>query len=152
MARKRRQRQQSQEPLPESPAVQSTTAMLRLDLLRTYKLAWLPNDILAGLVIFAVTIPMSLAYGHLAGLHGVNGLYASLIALGVYALFGTSRQLIIGAEAPMAILVASSVAAVAAGGDPARFASLAIVEAIMVGAILLTCGGGPHRLHCRLHP
>ena len=114
--------------------------MLRLDLLRTYKLAWLPHDILAGLIIFAITIPISLAYGQLAGLHGINGLYASLIALGVYALFGTSRQLIIGAEAPMAILVASSVAAVAAGGDPARFATLAFVEAIMVGGILLIAG------------
>ena len=64
----------------------SATAMLRLDLLRTYKLSWLPGDISAALLIFAITIPTSLAYGHLAGLHGINGLYASLIALVVYAL------------------------------------------------------------------
>ncbi len=112
--------------------------MLRLDLLRTYKLAWLPGDLLSGLIIFAVTIPTSLAYGQLAGLHGINGLYASLIALGVYALFGTSRHLIIGAEAPLAIIVASSISGVVAGGDPYRFAIMVSVEAIMVGGILVT--------------
>ena len=114
--------------------------MLRLDLLRTYKLAWLPNDILAGLVIFAVTIPAALAYGQLAGLHAVNGLYASLLAMGIYALFGTSRQLILDAEAAVAIMVASSVTAVAAGGDPTRFAALAMMEAIIVGVIQVTAG------------
>jgi SulP family sulfate permease len=140
MARKRRQRQQSREQYDAGPAPSITTAMLRLELLRTYKLAWLPGDILAGLVIFAVTIPTSLAYGRLAGLHGINGLYASLIALGVYALFGTSRHLIIGAEAPLAILVASSITGIVAGGDPGRFAIMVAVEAIMVGGILIAAG------------
>ena len=114
--------------------------MLKLDLLRTYKLAWLPGDLLSGLVIFAITIPAALAYGQLAGLHAVNGLYASLLAMGLYAFFGTSRQLILDAEAAVAIIVASSVATVAAGADPARFAALAGLEAIMVG-VLLVVGG-----------
>jgi high affinity sulfate transporter 1 len=140
MARTRRQRKQDQEHLTESQAVQKTTAMLRLDLLRTYKLAWLPNDILAGLVIFAVTIPAALAYGQLAGLQPINGLYASLLAMGVYAFFGTSRHLIIDAEAAVAILVASSIATIVVDGNPARFATLAMVEAIMVGGILMTAG------------
>ena len=140
MARNRRQRNQSQEHLTEGPAAQTTTAMLRLDLLRTYKLAWLPNDILAGLVIFAVTIPAALAYGQLAGLQPINGLYASLLAMGVYAFFGTSRHLIIDAEAAIAILVASSIGTMVVDGDPARFATLAMVEAIMVGGILMVGG------------
>ena len=116
------------------------TAILRLDLLRTYRLSWLPGDLLAGVVIFAVTIPTALAYGQLAGLQAVNGLYASLLAMAIYAFFGTSRQLIIDAEAAIAILVASSVAAVAGVGDPARFAALAMMEAVMVGG-LLAMGG-----------
>ncbi len=124
----------------ELSAPETTTAILRLDLLRTYKLSWLPGDLLAGLIIFAVTIPAALAYGQLAGLHAVNGLYASLLAMGVYAFFGTSRQLIIDAEAAVAILVATSVAGVAAGGDPVRFAALAALEAVMVGAIQVTGG------------
>ena len=116
------------------------TAILRLDLLRTYRLSWLPGDSLAGVVIFATTIPTALAYGQLAGLQAINGLYASLLAMAIYAFFGTSRQLIIDAEAAIAILVASSVATIAGVGDPARFAALAMMEAIMVGA-LLTMGG-----------
>jgi sulfate permease, SulP family len=140
MARGRHRQNQSQEHYDAPPPMASATAMLRLDLLRTYKLSWLPGDISAALLIFAITIPTSLAYGRLAGLHGINGLYASLIALVVYALFGTSRHLIIGAEAPLAILVASSITGVLAGGDPARFAMLVAVEAIMVGGILLAAG------------
>ena len=120
------------------------TAILRLDLLRTYRLSWLPGDLLAGVVIFAVTIPTALAYGQLAGLQAVNGLYASLLAMAIYAFFGTSRQLIIDAEAAIAILVASSVAAVAGVGDPARFAALAMMEAVMVGGLLAV--GGIFRL------
>lgn len=122
------------------PPPERTTAILRLDLLRKYQLAWLPGDLLAGVVICAVTIPAALAYGQLAGLQPINGLYAALLGLAVYAFFGTSRQLIINPEAAVAILVASSVAAVAGGGDPARFMTLAMMEAIMVG-ILLTIGG-----------
>jgi SulP family sulfate permease len=116
------------------------TAILKLDLLRRYRLAWLPRDLLAGLVIFAVTVPAALAYGQLAGLRPVNGLYASLLAMGIYAFFGTSRQLIIDAEAAVAILVASSLTALAADGDPARFAALAMMEAIIVGGLQVAAG------------
>ncbi len=122
---------------------ETTTAMLRLDLLGTYKMSWLPGDLVAGLAIFAVTIPGALAYGQLAGLQPVNGLYACLLAMGVYAFFGTSRQLVIGSEAVVAILVATSVAATYADGDPARFATLAMLQAIMVG--LLQVGAGVAR-------
>lgn len=140
MVRKRQRKTPGQEPYEEGSEAQRTTAILRLDLLRRYKLAWLPNDILAGVVIFAVTIPAALAYGQLAGLHAVNGLYASLLAMGVYAFFGTSRQLIIDAEAAVAILVATSVASIVADGDPVRFAALAMMEAIMVGIIQVFAG------------
>ena len=119
---------------------ESATAMLRLDLLRTYKLDWLPGDLLAGFIMCAVAIPVALAYGQLSGLQPVNGLYAALAAMGVYALFGTSRQLVIGPEASVSILVATSVAAMNAGGDPARFATLVMMQAIMVGIILLATG------------
>jgi sulfate permease, SulP family len=140
MARKRRDEKRRQEDYGERPVAASATAMLRLDLLRTYKLAWLPGDIFAGLVIFAVTIPGALAYGQLAGLQPINGLYASLLAMGIYAFFGTSRHLIVDAEAAIAILVASSIGTIVVDGNPARFATLAMVEAIMVGGILMAAG------------
>jgi SulP family sulfate permease len=60
--------------------------------------------------------------------------------MGVYAFFGTSRHLIIDAEAAIAILVASSIGTLVGDGDPARFATLAMVEAIMVGGILVAAG------------
>jgi SulP family sulfate permease len=116
------------------------TAMLRLDLLRNYKLGYLPNDLLAGLVIFMVTIPAALAYAQMAGLNVINGLYGSLLALAIYGLFGTSRQLIIGSEATVAILVASSLASFAAGADPARYLALAMMQAIIVGIIQVVGG------------
>jgi high affinity sulfate transporter 1 len=116
------------------------TAMLRLDLLRNYKLRYLPNDLLAGLVIFMVTIPAALAYSQMAGLKPINGLYGSLLAMAIYGLFGTSRQLIIDCEATVAILVASSLASFAAGADPARYLALAMMLAIMVGVIQVVGG------------
>ena len=69
-----------------------------LDQIRNYKLAWLLGDLTAGMVICAVTIPSALAYGEMAGLHRINGLYASLIAMLIYGVFGSSRRLIIGAD------------------------------------------------------
>ena len=58
----------------------------------TYKRTWLPRDLAAGLVIFAVTVPAALAYGEMAGLDAVNGLYACLVAMAIYAVLGTSRH------------------------------------------------------------
>ena len=125
-----------------SDSREGTTAILRLDLLRAYKREWFLGDFTAGLVIFATTIPAALAYGQLAGLHPVNGLYASLLALAVYAFFGTSRQLIINPEAAVAILVATSVASIYSGGDPVRFATLAALQAIMIGVMQVCAGVG----------
>ena len=88
-------------------SMERSTPILRLDLLRAYKPEWFLGDLTAGVVIFLTTIPAALAYGHLAGLQPVNGLYASLLAMGAYAFFGTSRQLILDAEAAVAILVAT---------------------------------------------
>jgi sulfate permease, SulP family len=118
------------------------TALLRFELLRTYKPSMLLGDIAAGIVIFIVTIPAAMAYGALAGLKPINGLYASLLAMGIYAFFGTSRHLIVDAEAAVAILVASSIASIAGGNDPARFATLAFLQAIMVGGMQVVAGFG----------
>jgi sulfate permease, SulP family len=111
-----------------------------LNLIRNYKPDWLLGDFTAGLVICAVTIPSALAYGEMAGLHRINGLYASLIAMVVYGLLGSSRRLIAGAEAAVAILVASSLATImpAGKGELERYAALALLQAMMVGGILLT--------------
>ena len=112
-----------------------------LEVIRKYQVKWLPGDLTSGLVICAVTIPSALAYGEMAGVHRVNGLYASLIAMLVYGLLGSSRRLIIGAEAAVAILVASSLTSIVpGGGDAERHLGLVLIQAMMVGSILIAAG------------
>ena len=77
-----------------------------------------------------------MAYGDLAGVTPVAGLYVALGAMVMYALFGTSKQVITGAEATTAILTATAVAPLAAG-DPVRYAALAAMTALLVGVIAL---------------
>ena len=77
-----------------------------------------------------------MAYGDLAGVTPVAGLYVALGAMVMYALFGTSKQLIMGPEATAAIMTAAAVAPLA-GGDPVRYAALAALTAILVGVLAL---------------
>lgn len=90
-------------------------------------------------MVFAVLIPSNLAYGELAGFTPVVGLYAGFVAMIGYALFSSSRQIIIGPESTTAILLATTVAPLALG-DPARYASLAAALAIIIGVICILAG------------
>jgi sulfate permease, SulP family len=85
--------------------------------LKTYKASFLPHDLAAGLTLGAVMVPVGLAYGELAGLP-MAGLYGSMLPLLAYALFGSSRQLVVGPDTAMAAIVAVAVAPLAVG-DPA---------------------------------
>ena len=86
--------------------------------------------------MFAVLVPSAMAFGDLAGVTPVAGLYVALGAMVMYALFGTSKQVIMGPEATSAIMTAAAVAPLAAG-DPARYAALAAMTAILVGVLAL---------------
>ena len=77
-----------------------------------------------------------MAYAEVAGLPAVVGLWAVLVSLPVYAVFGSSRQLSVGPESTTALLAATVVAPLAAG-DPARYAALAAALALIVGALCL---------------
>jgi SulP family sulfate permease len=110
-----------------------------IGLIRNYNRDWLKTDLVAGLTVFAILVPSCLAYGELAGFEPVIGLYAALVAMIVYALFGSSRQLIVGPDATIAILVAIIVAPLALG-DPARYAALAAALTILIGLICLFGG------------
>jgi SulP family sulfate permease len=111
-----------------------------LALLRGYQPAWLRPDLIAGATVFAVVVPQGLAYGELAGVIPVAGLYGAIAAMLAYMVFGGSRQLSVGPESGAAIIVAVSLAPFAAGADPARYAALAALLAVMVGAILVVGG------------
>jgi MFS superfamily sulfate permease-like transporter len=66
--------------------------------LRRYDIAWLKHDVLAGLALTAVLIPVGVAYAAASGLPGIAGLYATLFGLLAYALFGPSRVLAVGPD------------------------------------------------------
>ncbi|MEI7870744.1 MAG: SulP family inorganic anion transporter [Alphaproteobacteria bacterium] len=106
--------------------------------LATYKASFLPRDLAAGLTLGAVMVPVGLAYGELAGLP-LAGLYGSMLPLLAYALFGSSRQLIVGPDTAMAALVAVVVVPLAPG-DPGRLALLAAGLGVMVGLLCLLGG------------
>lgn len=107
---------------------------------RTYQRRWLRADLFAGLAIFALLVPQGMAYGELAGVAPVAGLYTAIAALIGAAVFGSLRRLIFGPESSSALLVAATVAPLAAGGGAARFAALASLLALLVGCIALAAG------------
>jgi sulfate permease, SulP family len=92
------------------------------------------HDVIAGLTIAALAVPSGMAYAELAGLSPVVGLYALLLPAVAYTILGSSRQLIVGPEGALALLVATAVAPIAAG-DPSRYAALAAMLAGLVGTI-----------------
>lgn len=92
------------------------------------------GDTLAGLTVAAYLVPQVLAYATVAGLSPVTGLWTAMAAIIGYTLLGTSRMLSIGPESSTAIMTAVSIAPLAAG-DPARYASLAAVLALLVAAV-----------------
>jgi SulP family sulfate permease len=95
------------------------------------------RDAVAGLTVAALAIPSAMAYAEVAGLSPVNGLYALLLPAVLYALLGSSRQLIVGPEGSISTLVAAAVLplAVAASADAAELAAmLALLVAICFAA------------------
>ncbi|UYM03617.1 SulP family inorganic anion transporter [Solicola gregarius] len=104
-----------------------------------YQRAWLRNDVIAGLTVWAVLVPESLAYATIAGVSPVVGLYAAVPALVLYAAFGSSRHLVVGPMSGTAALSASVVAAVASGGSK-EFVAATTALAVIVGALGVVAG------------
>lgn len=110
-------------------------------------LEWLPRydrhalagDITAGLVVTLMVIPQALAYALLAGLPAIVGLYASILPLFAYALFGTSRTLAIGPMALVSLMTAAALADIAAQGS-AAYLEAAVTLALLTGVILTLMG------------
>ncbi len=106
---------------------------------RGYGRAAFASDLLAAVIVTVMLIPQSLAYALLAGLPPVVGLYASIVPLVVYALFGSSRTLAVGPVAVISLMTAAAIGKVA-GGDPARAVEAALVLALLSGLILIAMG------------
>ena len=110
-----------------------------LETLRRYDTAWLPHDIFAGLVLATVLVPVGIAYAAASGLPGIYGLYATIVPLLVYALFGPSRFLVLGPDSALAGIILGVVLPLSSG-DPVRAITLASMMAIVSGAVCILAG------------
>lgn len=108
-------------------------------LLRTYDLKNVSADLRAGLSVAAVAIPIGIAYAGLAGVPPVVGIYSCVLAPIAYALFGSSRQLIVNPDAAACAIVAATTAPLAAG-DLARYADLSITLTLFTGLLCIAAG------------
>jgi SulP family sulfate permease len=110
-----------------------------LQWLQHYRRAMLPGDISAGIVVAMMMIPQGMAYALVAGLPPVAGIYASIVPMLLYALFGTSSTQSVGPMAIISLMTASALAPLAAPGS-ALYGVLAAQLALLSGAVLLACG------------
>ncbi|WP_340611488.1 SulP family inorganic anion transporter [Xenorhabdus bharatensis] len=103
-----------------------------LESLCNYRKEYFSHDIRAGLSVTAVALPVAIAYAELMGISAIIGLYACILPMFVYALFGTSRQLIIGPDAATCAVIAAAVTPLAFGNADVRW-QLAIIMTLMTG-------------------
>ena len=110
-----------------------------LQLMRGYQAGWLPKDLLAGLVLTTMLVPVGIAYAEASGVPGIYGLYATIIPLLAYALFGPSRILVLGPDSALAAIIIAVVLPQAAG-DPMRAIALASAMALVSGLVCIAAG------------
>jgi high affinity sulfate transporter 1 len=110
-----------------------------LRLLREYDVAWLRYDLVAGLVLTTMLVPVGIAYAEASGVPGIYGLYATIVPLLVYAVFGPSRILVLGPDSSLAAVILAVVLPLS-NGDPQRAAALAGAMALVSGLVCLAAG------------
>ena len=107
--------------------------------LRRYQGSWLGRDIVAGTVLATMLVPVGIAYAVASGVPGIYGLYATIVPLLAYALFGPSRILVLGPDSSLAAVILGVVAPLS-GGDPVRAVALAGMMAIVSGIVCILAG------------
>jgi len=110
-----------------------------LNTLREYQIAWLRNDIVAGIVLSTMLVPVGVAYAVASGVPAINGLYATIIPLIAYAIVGPSRILVLGPDSSLTPIILGVVVPLAAG-DPSRAVALAGAMALVSGAACVLAG------------
>ncbi|WP_017672280.1 sulfate permease [Blastomonas sp. AAP53] len=106
---------------------------------RGYNRTILTNDLVAAAIVTIMLIPQSLAYAMLAGLPPEIGLYASILPIVAYALFGTSRALAVGPVAVISLMTLTAASSIAPPGS-AQFIAAALILAFLSGAMLIAMG------------
>ncbi|MBC2777099.1 SulP family inorganic anion transporter [Parasphingopyxis marina] len=110
-----------------------------LDWGRRYNGGTLTSDLVAAIIVTIMLIPQSLAYALLAGLPAQIGLYASILPLIAYMIFGTSRTLAVGPVAVVSLMTAATASGIAAPGSP-EYIGAALALALLSGAMLVIMG------------
>src|SRR6201997_3070691 len=110
-----------------------------LNTFRRYESSWLRHDLVAGLVMTTMLVPVGIAYAEASGVPGINGLYATIVPLLAYALFGPSRILVLGPDSSLAPLILTTIMPLSAG-DPHRQVALTGMMAIVSGFICIVVG------------
>jgi high affinity sulfate transporter 1 len=110
-----------------------------LIMLREYQLSWLRYDIVAGLVLTTMLVPVGIAYAVASGVPGIYGLYATIVPLLAYALFGPSRILVMGPDSSLVAVILAVIIPLS-GGDPQRAVALAGMMALVSGAVCILAG------------
>jgi high affinity sulfate transporter 1 len=106
---------------------------------RSYERAWLIRDLIAGLALATMLVPVGIAYAEASGVGGIYGLYATIVPLLAYAVFGPSRILVLGPDSALAPLILAVVVA-QSDADPARALALASAMAIVAGFVCIAAG------------
>ena len=107
--------------------------------LRQYRTAWLTHDIAAGVVLATMLVPVGIAYAVASGVPGIYGLYATIVPLLAYAVFGPSRILVLGPDSSLAAVILGVVFPLS-NGDPLRAVALAGMMAVVSGVICILAG------------
>ena len=107
--------------------------------LRHYDVAWLRHDIVAGLVMTTMLVPVGIAYAEASGLPGITGLYATIVPLLAYALFGPSRILVLGPDSALAAVILAVIVPLS-GGDAQRATNVGGAMAIVSGIVCVAAG------------
>ena len=110
-----------------------------LQVLARYEAAWFPRDLMAGLVLTTMLVPVGIAYAVASGVPGIYGLYATIVPLLAYALFGPSRILVLGPDSSLAPVILAVVLSLSAG-DPDRAVTIASLMAVVSALVCLLIG------------
>src|ERR1700746_3569299 len=110
-----------------------------LKIVSEYQAAWFVHELRAGLVLTTMLVPVGIAYALASGVPGIYGLYATIVPLLAYALFGPSRILVLGPDSALAAVILGVVLPLS-GGDPVRAVTLAGMMAIVSGIVCILGG------------
>src|SRR6187200_153258 len=110
-----------------------------VQMLREYRLAWLRNDLMAGIVLSTMLIPVGIAYAVASGVPAIYGLYATIVPLIVYALLGPSKILVLGPDSSLAPIILGVVLPLSLG-DPMRAITIASAMAVVSGTVCILAG------------